>query len=378
MHVALPNIEGFAIPYWKKAGVEVHLINCSLPVLSPHRFPERARLIRQLIYLVDPNVIHSHFVSTTLMLRMVLGPNHKTPRIFQVPGPLHLEHPLYRTAEIKSAGKADCWIASSRYIYDLYLKNGVSRDRLFLSYYGVDINVGTGNNKYKSREILRKNWKVVNSNKVVGNVSYMYPPKYYLGQTTGLKRHEDLIDALGIVCKEDPTIMGIIAGGQWGSGHSYEHRLRRRGYRAAGDHIIFTGRLTPAEAAEVWSIIDCAIHVPFSENCGGVVEPLLNSIPTIASNVGGLPELVIDGKTGWLTPPLKPIELAKNIRTLIDNPHEAKRRAARGQRLITTMFDVQRTSQEVAAIYAYILGNSKTRPKEFNSRAYLQLVDETR
>lgn len=376
VHVALPEMNGVAIPYWKKAGVEFHLIDCSLPVLSPHRFPERARLIRQLIDIVDPHVIHSHFVTTTLLLRMALGRNHNIPRIFQVPGPLHLEHPLYKTVEIKSAGNADYWVASSRYIYDLYSKSGISRDRLFLSYYGGKVNKGNGNTNAKSRSELRENKNILDSAKVVGNVSYMYPPKYHLGQTTGLKRHEDLIDALGIVCKENPNIIGIIAGGQWGGGHAYESRLRRRGYHAAGDRILFTGLLKPAEALDLWPIMDCAIHVPISENCGGVIEPLLHSIPTIASDVGGLPELVVDGKTGWLTPPRKPAELAKTIRTLLDNPQEANRRAAAGQRLVAVMFDVKRTSKEVAAIYAYILGNSKIRPTEFDSRSYLKSLDK--
>ena len=63
---------------------------------------------------INPDLIHSHFVTTTLMLRLALGRRHKIPRIFQVPGPLHLEHWHTRTLEIASAGKKDFWIGSSQ------------------------------------------------------------------------------------------------------------------------------------------------------------------------------------------------------------------------------------------------------------------------
>ena len=42
--------------------------------------------------------------------------------------------------------------------------------------------------------------------------------------------------------------------------------------------------------------------MPISENCGGVIELLAAGVPTVASRVGGLPEVVHDGVTGWTVP----------------------------------------------------------------------------
>ena len=58
------------------------------------------------------------------------------------------------------------------------------------------------------------------------------------------------------------------------------------------------GKFNADEVAQSWPDYDCAVHVPLSENCGGVVEPLLAGVPTIAGNVGGLPEVVHHHRTG--------------------------------------------------------------------------------
>ncbi len=47
--------------------------------------------------------------------------------------------------------------------------------------------------------------------------------------------------------------------------------------------------------------------------------------PHIATSVGGIPEFVIDHKTGLLVPPESPEKLAKAIAFLLNNPNEVKR-----------------------------------------------------
>ena len=121
----------------------------------------------------------------------------------------------------------------------------------------------------------------------------------------------------------------------------------------------------------MWPDFDVAVHVPTSENCGGVFEPLLATVPTIAGRVGGLPELVVDGLTGKLVGIRDPQELARAVLNVLNN-HEYYRGLARvGRRLVGTMFDVQRTAREVFKIYQHLLDAGSPRPPEFDSMAYL-------
>lgn len=366
VHVVLPSNSGEAVPYWERAHARIHTADFGLPTDRPHEFASRAKAIRNLVDSVQPSIIHSHFVTTTLMLRLALGRNHDIPRVFQVPGPLHMEHVLYRFGETLLAGRRDYWIASSQHTKRLYESHGVASEKVFLSYYGFDLA-----NLAVDRQInLRARYDLPATVRLVGNINYMYPPKRFLGQKLGLKRHEDVIDALALVLAQQEDVVGVLIGGQWGAGTHYEKALRERARAKAGSRIVFTGRMSPPEALKMWHDFDCAVHVPDSENCGGVVEPLAAQVPTIASNVGGLPEVVLDGVTGWIVPVGKPEILAQQITRVLANPNESKSRARKGQQLVRHMFDVNRTGAEVAQIYSYILGLLPNRPCQFDSREY--------
>lgn len=109
--MALPE-NGPMVERFRDCGVHVHLLQTDFPTRQPWLFPGLASKFRRLVNDVAPDVIHSHFVGTTLTMRLALGLNHPTPRVFQVPGPLHLENSFFRNAEIKTAGQRDYWIAS--------------------------------------------------------------------------------------------------------------------------------------------------------------------------------------------------------------------------------------------------------------------------
>lgn len=364
VHVALPSPQGEAMGMWRQSGAAIHILDCSLPFRSPLDITDRTQALRDLVSAVEPDLIHSHFVTTTMMARLALESDHPVPRLFQVPGPLHMEHLLYRSAELGAARAGDYWIASSRYIRQLYQASGVAANRVYLSYYGFRVD----NIAAASEPVRQTSFGIPSGARIVGNVNYMYPPKYYLAQTTGIKRHEDVIDALGIVCQGRRDVYGLLVGGQWGSGSSYERRLHQRASQVAKDRIKFTGRVSPQEALALWAEFDCAVHVPISENCGGVVEPLAHGVPTIASNVGGLPEVVLDGITGWLVAARSPQALAESILECLGDHAEAKRRANAGRELVLQMFDVRRTGAEVARIYEHVLDRSLPWPDEFDAR----------
>ena len=249
----------------------------------------------------------------------------------------------------------------------LYRMAGVSAERLFLSYYGTRISdfarVRTGK--------LRNSLGIREDQFLVGNISYMYPPKYHLGHRIGLKCHEDLIDAVAIAGDGCSELVGVLVGCAWEKAQWYERKLRRRAKAVAGDRILMPGYMPLTDVGNAWSDFDCVIHVPFSENCGGVVEPLLAGVPVIASRVGGLTEVILDNATGKLVSPHRPGELAEAILEVRRDINRYRRLAKNGQALVTNMFDVKRTADEIYRIYEYILNGSRQRPPEFDSRTAL-------
>ena len=367
VHVALPRTEGRTVEAWRRSGATIHIADLSLPVRHPGQFASVARNARRLVAEVQPDLIHSHFVTTTLTLRLALGRHHKIPRVFQVAGPLHLEHWHSRRAELLTAGGSDYWIGSSRCINELYSHAGVPKSRLFLSYFGWPVEAFSAERHF----YLHKRLGLDSQTRLVGNINIMYPQKYLLDQQVGLKCHEDVIDALGTITRAAPNVRGVLIGDSYGMGEWYERQLQERAQKVAGDRIILSGLFSPSEVAQSWPDFDCAVHVPLSENCGGVLEPLLAGVPVVASAVGGIPEIVMEGVTGRLVPVRSAKALAGAVLEVLADLDHHRQLALTGRTLVKHMFDVNRTGREVYEVYRHILRGA-LRPWEFDSQAYIR------
>ena len=353
VHVCVPDAEGL-VPQYREAMVSVHVADIGISTRYPWRIQGSVDRLRSIVAEVEPEVVHSHFVATTLSMRLALRWHHTPRRIFQVPGPLHLENPVFRTLEIRSATADDYWIASCRWTRGRYIQSGISPERVYLSIYGGEV----GNIRPGPGGKLRQELGVGVETRIIGMVAFMYAPKRYLGQRRGIKGHEDLIDAYAIVRKTIPNSVCVCVGGAWGGADGYENKVRAYARKRCGDGVFFLG--TRPDVHELYDDFDVAVHPSHSENLGGAGESLLHEIPTIASAVGGLPDLVIHGETGWLVPPKSPSRLAEAICEALLSPEEGKRRAARGRALVEKECDIKKTSREVLDIYTDILRTYST------------------
>ncbi len=347
VHVALPGGRSLRHDGFMN-GITAHDASLDFPKRRPWRFRPIAGRLQALVEEVEPDVIHSHFVGTTLTMRLALGRNHPTPRVFQVPGPLHLEHPAFRFGELATAGPRDHWVASCVWTRDAYLRSRRAGGRVFLSYYGTDV----GDLTPRPPGILRSELGIDANVPVVGMVAYMYPPKWYLGQRTGIKGHEDLIEAVAGCLPRFPDLRVVFVGGAWIGGEAYERRVRALAQRRLGSAAVFLG--TRYDVADLYADFDVAVHPSHSENIGGAVESLLLAVPTVATRVGGFPDVVVPGETGWLVPPRSPGSLAEAVADALTRRDEAHAMAARGRERMSDMFDVRSTSAQIGRIYEEI------------------------
>ena len=352
VHAAIPP-DGPLLPHYNAAGVVVQPLQFDFPIRNLQKFPAIAKNLKRLVAHLKPDIIHSHFVGTTLTMRLALGKRHSIPRIFQVPGPLHLENRPFRWGEIITSGPKDYWIGSCQWTIKRYIKSGISKNRVFLSYYGVDLKDFT---LTEPTGKLRKELNIDNRNPLVGMVAYMYPPKRYLGHTRGIKGHEDLIDALAKCRKSVPVLKGVFIGGAWGDAGDYEQRVYAYGRKRLGNAALFMG--TRTDVTQLYPDLDIAVHPSHSENVGGACESLLMGVPTIATNVGGLPDVVIPGKTGWLVHPGNPDRLSEAILEVLSNPSYAKKLALNGRQHVEEMMDVRKNASEILQIYEKILARA--------------------
>ncbi len=96
-----------------------------------------------------------------------------------------------------------------------------------------------------------------------------------------------------------------------------------------------------------------SVYEPF-----GIInlEAMACGTPVVASAVGGIPEVVVDGETGVLVQPEEPEALADAINRLMADPERRRRYAEAGRRRVEERFSWRRIADETIAVYRQAQG----------------------
>jgi len=100
-----------------------------------------------------------------------------------------------------------------------------------------------------------------------------------------------------------------------------------------------------------------------------VTEAMIMGVPVAATAVDGVPELVIHGRTGLLSPPRDPAALAKNMLQLLDRPEEARAMARCARSRALPRFGADRMLEEIDHLYQDVLRHKKATMVAANNRA---------
>jgi glycosyltransferase involved in cell wall biosynthesis len=86
-----------------------------------------------------------------------------------------------------------------------------------------------------------------------------------------------------------------------------------------------------------------------------VLEGMADGVPIVASQVGGVPEVVVSGETGILVPPADASALAEAMRTLLENAALRCKLGTTAANMVRECFSAQRMAEEIAALYRELL-----------------------
>lgn len=86
-----------------------------------------------------------------------------------------------------------------------------------------------------------------------------------------------------------------------------------------------------------------------------ILEAFLCGTPVVATQVGGVPEVVRDGETGLLVPPADAAALAAAIDRVLEDPAAARAMAARGRDFVRQNFTADRMAAATVAVYRNVL-----------------------
>ena len=76
-----------------------------------------------------------------------------------------------------------------------------------------------------------------------------------------------------------------------------------------------------------------------------ILEAMEAAVPVVASSVSGIPEVVMDGETGWLVPPEDPVALARALEELQRWPARGRERGEAGRRRLDRLYRPENGAQ---------------------------------
>ncbi len=174
---------------------------------------------------------------------------------------------------------------------------------------------------------------------VVGNI------QEWKGQTV-------LVDAMARVVTAVPKARGLIIGGVHRAGATYNERLQDRIRELHLEYTLSVTGFRP-DVADVMNALDVIVHTSVrAEPFGRVIlEGMLLGKPVVASAAGGVPELIQDGDTGFLTPPGDAARLAERLIPLLQDAALRRQIGQRAQAWARRQFGLQRHVEAMSAVY---------------------------
>jgi glycosyltransferase involved in cell wall biosynthesis len=122
------------------------------------------------------------------------------------------------------------------------------------------------------------------------------------------------------------------------------------------DDTIFTGFVQNNEIQKYHNIIDIFIVASLEESFGvAALEASSCGNPVVASNVGGLPEVVDQNKTGFLVEKENPDSIAEAIGKLIESPNLRSDMGKKGRQKVIDEYDWNNSVSKLISIYNSIL-----------------------
>jgi len=218
--------------------------------------------------------------------------------------------------------------------YLKYLK--LSEDRMLTVYNGIDLK---GYNEEIDKSALKKGLGIEEGDLIVGHVANFRAPK----------GHNYLIEAASIVCQRIPRARFILVG-HLGDGtikREIEGKITDLGLK---ENVRILG--FRKDVSRVLQLMDIFVLSSTSEGLPlSVIEAMGSSKAVVVTNVGGLPEIVVPGRTGYLVEAKDAGALAEKIMILLDDEALRKQMGEGGRKLVEERYSLRAMVDNYQQLY---------------------------
>ena len=301
--------------------------------------------IWRIIKKYNPLIVHTHSSKAGLMGRLA-AKLAGTPIIVHTPhghvffgyfGPFKTK--LFIIFEKLASRITDKIVAlTNREKEDHILFKIAEEDKFSVIYSGIELNA-LKESSSGEKQNLKKELGIPENSLIVGTAGRLVP----------VKGPEFLVKASKYIISKYPDTYFMFTGDG-----SLEHDLKRKALEMGiSDNIIFLGWRD--DLAKIISIYDIFVLPSLNEGMGRVlVEAMALGKSIVASNVGGIPDLVIHEKNGFLVPPKNPKELAKYIQILLEDEKKREKMELGGKEM-SLNFSAENMVEKIEKLYNELL-----------------------
>ncbi|HXF48611.1 MAG TPA: glycosyltransferase [Verrucomicrobiae bacterium] len=339
-HSGSPHTQKW-VRHFVRRGDEVHvasLVNEPIEgaIVHPFRRPTGTKLdyffniglVKKLVKELKPDLLHSHYATSYGFLGSKTGFH---PFVITAWGSDVLDFPqsfLKRKWLGSVLSKTDGLTAAGKFLAEATERLLTNYKKVTLTPFGVDL------------EVFQPRLTKQNKDIVIGSTKSLEP-------VYGL---EYLIRASAKL--RNPGLRLLLVG---------DGSLRPKLERLAAelkisDRLELAGRVAPNEIPAYLQRMDILVNPSLRESFGvSVLEAQACEIPVIASNTGGLPEVMRDGVSGFLVPPEDVNALAEKIELLVSDENLRKRMGKAGREFVRKNFNWSENVKIMEKLYESLL-----------------------
>jgi glycosyltransferase involved in cell wall biosynthesis len=234
-------------------------------------------------------------------------------------------------------------VAVSREIYDKLSKKYSKRGKLVIVENGIDESLY----QYDAdRTQINSPLPTNNTNKVYAVIGRLFPDK----------AHRYFIDAFSDIKKAYPTSVALIIG----EGPSEEDIRKQIFDLKLEDSVFLCG--VRKDMLYVYRSINYLVLPSLTEGLPYVLlEAMLFKVPVLATDVGGIPNIIINGVTGYLVPPGDAQSLKNGMEKMLKNPEKTREMAEEGYKLVNEKYSAKRMAEDYKRLYESMINDRPDR-----------------
>jgi len=177
-----------------------------------------------------------------------------------------------------------------------------------------------------------------------------------IGRISPWKGQHIFLQAAQSVAERFPNVRFFVIGAALFDEHKYDEEIRQLPKKLGIENLVeFTGFCSDIE--EVIEGLDLVVHASMTGEPFGqvIIEGMAAGKPVVATNGGGVPEIVEDGSTGILVPMGDVQAMADAICEILADPVRAREMGIRGRQRVENHFTVELTASKVETVFYEVL-----------------------